>query len=167
MSENKKDFQKQRGRNKHAVVVKNTTEEIRSARRSVQKLEERNMCFCPHTDSEGRLALTSVKGARSDITGAPMFACRLCTKYIDISEITDDDFIRAVDTIDRYLDVIKMCLSNSSEEDMKDLKRCAKFQKFLNGKFRDLATAAKRKNKKKKNRSSGDSRFTINRPVSR
>lgn len=160
---------KQRGKNRIPIKIKNAATDLKTIEKTSRREKMRLQCKCPHTDESGKAALFRHQSETSPITGNPLFVCRVCGKYLDIYEITEQELNTAIDTIDRMTDIIKVRVNirdDSSENDQKVYKRLWKNQEFLNGDFRDLATAARKRNKKKSGgQGGGDQRFRMNRPT--
>ena len=170
-----KDFQKrdrderrdQRAQNKKAVMIKNSIDDIHQIERGTIKEKTKLQCKCFHCDQNGNPAIFKHPSATSEVTGNPLFVCRICNKYLDIYDVREEDFNEAVDRIDRVCDVIKIRLNvtdRSSESDIKLYNRVWKTQMFVTGKFRDLFKATKKRNNKKKSSGGGSSNFTVANP---
>lgn len=137
-------------RGKTAKIIRSYYDDLKTAEKATgfEKLKLR--CKCPHQDDEGRVALIRSNNEKSPITGNPLFVCRMCGAYIDIAPIEDEELDKAIDSISRMSEVIKMRLNGSkSEKDEKAYKKVVRTQFFLKAQFMDLAKAARNRNKKK------------------
>jgi len=152
-------------RGKNAKIIRSYYDDLKTAEKATALEKLKLRCKCPHQDSEGKVALIRSGSEKSPITGNPLFVCRMCGAYVDISTITDEDLTTAIDSISRMSEVIKMRLNGSkSEKDEKAYKRVVKTQFFLQAQFMDLAKAARNRNKKK-GKGGGGSRFNAERPT--
>ena len=158
---------KKSGKNKTPAMIKNYMSDIRNAEFIASKEKIKIRCKCPHVDENGKSTLFR-SDKKSDITGNPLFVCRLCGAYLDIGEITDDEIIKSIDTINRMCEIIKMRLRPEvSEDDDDDFKTVWKILYSLKGgKLSDLFKAARRRNNKKRMGNNGGG-FTAGRPMSR
>lgn len=148
--------------------IKNGMSDIRNVEKITAKEKIKLRCKCQHCDDSGHTMLFRSENLKSDITGNPLFCCRLCGAYIDIGEIADDELTRSIDTICRTANVIKMRLRpKQSEDDKEAYKLTWRIQYVLsNGKYVDLYKAARRRGKNKQRRSGGDFGFTSGAPRS-
>lgn len=167
MSDKKKEFGKipKESKGKGSKIVKNNMVDLRNVERITNKQKVKWRCKCQHIDENGRSTVFRSDNKRSEITGNPLFVCRICGAYLDLGEITEEKLAEAMDTISRASDIIKFRLRpEQSDEDMENYKMIWKTQYMMkNGKFADLFKAALRRNKNKK-RSGGDGGFTIGAP---
>ncbi len=166
--DNKKD-EKRIG--KQAIQIKNNFAEIRDARKVLDKTELKNQCKCPHVDDRGSTSMYR-SNVKSEVSGNPLFVCRLCGCYLDIGEITEEEMTSAFDITNRMMHIVKMGLKQSnSEKDAELLHDLASMQKFFLSRFVDLAKATRRKSRKNRNNGGGgngsDGRYSAGRPVSR
>lgn len=163
MKDNKK------GLNKIPKEVKNGMNDIRNVEKVTVKEKLKLRCKCQHTDESGKTVLFRSGSETSPVTGNHLFVCKICGAYLDIGEITDEELERAIDTICRAADVIKMRLRTSqSEEDHESFKTVWRIQYMLkSGKFKDLFTAARRRNKNNNRRGGNSDGFSIGAPRSR
>lgn len=147
--------------------IKNDMSSIRDVENITAKQKLKLRCKCQHIDENGKTMLFRSENQKSDITGNPLFVCRLCGSYLDIYEVTEEELKSAIDTISRAADVIKMRLRpNLSEEDAEKYKKIWKLQYLMkSGEFIDLFKAARRRNKNNK-RSNGSGDFISGRPMS-
>lgn len=152
---------------KVSKMIKNDMSDLRNVEAITAKQKLKLRCKCQHIDENGKTMLFRSENQRSDITGNPLFVCRLCGSYLDINELTEEDLKVAVDTVSRASDVIKMRLRpNLSEDDEAKYKKTWKLQYMMkSGEFTDLFKAARRRNKNNK-RSNGGGDFISGRPMS-
>lgn len=163
MNDNKKS-----GKGKTAATIKNYMSDLRNAELITSKEKVKIRCKCPHTDENGKAMLFRSDNKKSDITGNPLFVCRLCGAYIDIGEISDEEVEKSADTLNRMCEIIKMRLRpETSEDDADNYKAIWKTQYMIrSGKLSDLFKAARRRNNKKRSGNGGGG-FTAGRPMSR
>lgn len=153
--------------NKIPKIIRNSMSDIRNVEKVTAKEKLKVRCQCQHVDEGGKAVLFKSDKEKSPYTGAPLFVCRICGQYIDISEITEEKLEDSMDTIARAGDIIKMRLrAEQNEEDEKNLKRVSKIiYDMRSGKFRDLFRAArKRNNNGRRNGGGGDSGFISGSP---
>ena len=155
----------ERAKNKLAQSIKNDIDDIAQIKKGTLKEEKKLQCKCSHCDTNGNPAVFKHPNATSPVTNNPLFVCRICKKYLDIYEVSQEEFDRAVDIIDRSADVVKIRLNpstRSTEEDQKLYRSVYKMQYFVTGKFVDLVKAARTRNTKKKGTQKGN--FTVMSP---
>ena len=164
MNDNKKS-----GKDKTATTIKNYMTDIRNAELITAKEKTKLRCKCPHVAENGKAMLFRSDNKKSDITGNPLFVCRLCGAYLDIGELDEDDLNTAIDRICRASDIIKMRLRPAtSDDDANNYKAIWKIEYMLrSGKFSDLFKAARRRNNKKRNNNGNNGGFIAGRPMSR
>lgn len=122
--------------------------------RAMGKVRLQFQCKCAHRDANGSFALNvpGPNSKKSQYTGAPLYRCRVCKKELDISNISEEEFMKALDTINRVYDLSKMYLDLRSEKDQEMLKTLSKQQYRINSTLVDaFKTIRKGGNKKKKN----------------
>lgn len=158
---------KKKGGHKIPKVIKNNMTDIHNVEKVTAKEKLKLRCKCQHIDESGKAVLFKSNDKKSDITGAPLFVCRLCGSYIDISELTEDELNKSIDNVCRAIDIVKMRLnSEKSEADHENYKTVWRIQYTLkSGKLTDLFKAARNRNKKNK-RSNGFDGFTVGAPRS-
>ena len=122
--------------------------------RAMDKVRLQFQCKCAHRDANGSFALSvpSSNSRKSQYTGAPMYRCRVCKKELDISNISEEDFYKALDCINRVYDLSKMYLDLKSEKDQETLVALSKQQYRLNSLLPDAFNTIRKGGKKKKNR---------------
>ena len=162
MNEDKKS-----GFNQIPKTIKNNMSDIRNVEHITAKEKLKWRCKCQHVDESGKAVIFRSDNKHSEYTGNPLFVCRLCGSYLDIGEITEEDLEKAMDTVCRAADIIKLRLRpNQSEDDQENYKTMWKLQFMLkSNKFSDLFRAARRRNKNNR-RSSGDNGFSSSAPRS-
>lgn len=162
-----KDEKMKHGSNKAQKVIKNNMNDIRNVEKVTAKEKLKIRCQCQHTDESGKTMMFASHEKKSPYTGAPLFVCRLCGQYVDISEITEEELDKSIDTIARAAEIIKIRLRpERSDEDKKAYKRDVKVLYMMrSGQFMDLFKAA-RKRTKGNNRSNRDSGFISGNPRS-
>ena len=134
------------------------TKMVRDNRKAMDRAELEIQCSCIHKDANGAFALIPQQGKnveRSKYTGAPYYICRLCGKKIDISRISDEDIERAIDVIDRQMDISKMALNLDIEKVGKMKKTLGKLQYKVLTTVKDVHAVSRSKKQKKHNH--GDS----------
>lgn len=122
-------------------------------RRAMDKVQLQFQCKCAHRDANGSFAL-SVPGQnpkRSSFTGAPLYRCRVCKKELDISNISEEEFNKALDCINRVYDLSKMYLDLRSEKDQETLATLSKQQYRMNAMLPDAFKTIRKGGRKKKN----------------
>ena len=80
-----------------------------------------------------------------------MYRCKVCKKELDISNIAEDEFNKALNCIDRVVDLSKMHLDLRNENDLEMLKTLGKFQYKLNSIIPDAYKTIRKGGRKKKN----------------
>ena len=89
-------------------------------RRAMDKVQLHFQCKCAHRDSNGSFAL-NVPGQnpkKSQFTGAPLYRCRVCKKELDISNISEDEFMKALDLVNRVCDLSKIRATDYSLQNL-------------------------------------------------
>ena len=133
---------------------------LRDNEKAMDRVRLENQCFCIHKDANGSFALIPPQGKngpRNPHTGAPYYTCRLCHKKIDISRISEEEILKAIDTIDRQMDISKMQIDIENEKDRKMKRTLGKIQFKNITTVKDVHTLSVRGgNKKKKRRNSDD-----------
>lgn len=128
---------------------------LKANQRAMEKVQLQYMCKCAHRDANGSFALSVPSGPnprKSQYTGAPLYRCRVCKRELDISNISEDDFNRSLDCINRVYDLAKMYLDLRNEKDRELLKTLSKQQYRMNSLLPD-AYKTIRKGGHKKNKS--------------
>lgn len=121
--------------------------------RALDKVRLNYQCKCAHRDMNGAFALNPPQGNKpkqNPFTGKALYRCRICEKELDISQIVQEDYQRALDTIDRILDIGKMHMDLNTERDRELLTLVAKMQYQLQSTIPDLYKAICNGNKRKK-----------------
>ena len=67
--------------------IKNDMSSIRDVENITAKQKLKLRCKCQHIDENGKTMLFRSENQKSDITGNPLFVCRLCGSYLDIYEV--------------------------------------------------------------------------------
>ena len=128
---------------------------VNANERAMSTVRIESQCKCVHRDSNGGFALIVPSGGnvkKSKYTGAPLYTCKLCQKEIDVSNISEEEFERALNVIDRVCDLSKMHLNFSTEADQDLWKSVSKQQfKLLTIIEKCYRTIRKGGRKKKKN----------------
>lgn len=124
--------------------------------RAMEKVKLQYQCKCAHRDANGVIALNppGQGGKKSPYTGAPLYRCRICKKELDISNISEEEFLKALDIVNRVYDLSKMYLDLRGEKDQEMLKDLSKRQYRDNTTLPDAYNAIRqggRKKKKKQN----------------
>lgn len=123
-------------------------------RRAMDKVQLQFQCKCAHRDANGSFALIVPQGGgnakKSRFTGAPLYRCRICKKELDISNISEEEFERSMDCINRVMDLGKMYLDLKSEKDQETLVTLSKQQYRLNSVMPDVYKTLRKGNRKKK-----------------
>lgn len=147
-------------------IIRNSMTDIRNVEKVTAKEKLKIRCQCQHVDEAGKAVLFKSEKEKSPYTNAPLFVCRICGQYIDISEITEEKLDEAMDVIARAGDIIKMRLRpEQNEEDEKNLKRTAKIiYDMRSGKYRDLFRAARKRNNGNRRNGGGDGGFISGSP---
>ncbi len=159
------DGNKKKNSGKIPKIIKNNMTDIRNVEKIATKEKLKLRCKCQHVDESGRAVLFRADGQKSDITDHPLFVCRLCGSYLDIQEISEDELNRAIDTICRASDIIKMRLMpEKSEDDLKNYTKVWKNQYFIKDRFADLFKAARRRANRRRSGGGGDG-FISGRPM--
>lgn len=157
--------EREQRKDRNAKIIRSYYDDLKVAEKATALEKLKLRCRCPHQDPEGRVALIRSSNEKSPFTGNPLFACRMCGAYVDISSIDDEELNKAIESISRMSEVIKMRLNGSkSEKDEKAYKKVVRTQFFLKAQFMDLAKAARNRNKKK-NKGGNGSRFNAGRPT--
>ena len=154
-------------KNKSALMIKNNMDDIRNVKLIAEKETTKLRCKCQHMDDSGSMMLFRSDDKKSDYTGAPLFCCRLCGAYLDISELDEDRLDHSIDDVCRSIEIIKMRLRPEVSEDDKDLLKKLAQTEFLfkSGKYMKLFRSARRRNNKKRN--NNNNTFFSGNPVSR
>ena len=121
--------------------------------RALDKVRLNYQCKCPHRDMNGAFALNPPQGnnpKKNPFTGKALYRCRQCEKELDISQIPQEDYQKALDTIDRILDIGKMHMDLNSERDRDLLELVSKMQYQIQSTIPDLYKAICNGNKRKK-----------------
>ena len=71
--------------------IKNDMSSIRDVENITAKQKLKLRCKCQHIDENGKTMLFRSENQKSDITGNPLFVCRLCGSYLDIYEVTEEE----------------------------------------------------------------------------
>lgn len=163
------DKDNKRPKNKIPIQIRNGTSDIKNIQKTASREMHRLQCKCSHTGEDGRPALFRHNSETSQITRNPLFVCRICGKYLDIYDISEEELNEAINRVDRMIDIIKIRMNirpDSPEGDIKTFKRLWKTQDFLtaDGGFKDLARAARKRNKKKSGGGNGGGGFVMGRP---
>lgn len=127
--------------------------------RAMSTVRIESQCKCVHRDSNGAFALIVNSGGnvkKSRYTGAPLYMCRLCQKEIDVSTISEEEFERALNVIDRVCDLSKMHLNFSTESDQ-DLWKSLSKQQFKLHTIIDKCFKTIRKGGRKKKKDNNNS----------
>lgn len=131
-------------------------------RKAMDKVQIQYQCKCPHRDANGGLALIVPNGKnakKSPFTGAPLYMCKVCKKELDISNISEEEFARSLDVINRVFELSKMHLDIGIEKDQETLTQLAKMEyrniAVLPDAFKTIRKGGRR-NKKKSNNPSSD-----------
>jgi hypothetical protein len=122
-------------------------------RRAMDKVQLQFQCKCAHRDSNGSFALAVPSGQnpkKSQYTGAPLYRCRVCKKELDISNISEEEFMKSLDVINRVCDLSKMYLDLRSEKDQETLKAFSKLQYRMNSMVPDAYKTIRKGGHKKK-----------------
>ena len=93
---------------------------LRANEKAMKTARLQQRCSCPHKDANGAISLNSPGGPnakKSPITGAPLYMCRECGGFLDISQIPEEDFKKAMDVLVRVCDLAKMKVNCSSEKE--------------------------------------------------
>ena len=123
-------------------------------RRAMDKVQLQFQCKCAHRDANGSFALSVPSGPnpkKSPVTGAPLYRCRVCKKELDISNISEEEFIKALDCINRVYDLAKMYLDLRNEKDQETLATLSKQQYRMNAMLPDAYKTIRKGGRKKKN----------------
>ena len=137
---------------------------VRANEKSLVRARLQIQCACVHRDGNGAINLDPPHGEKSSITGAPLYTCHECYKKIDLNSISQEEFERALNVIDRICDVSKLRLDCKTDRDRELLSNIAQFQFQLNEMVRNLYnTAVKGNNKKKKQHRGEDSSVRVSR----
>lgn len=161
MNDNKK-----KNSGKSSKMIRNDMQDIRNIERITTKEKLRLRCKCQHVDEQFKPAVFRADGQKSDVTGHPLFVCRLCGAYLDLQEITEDDLNNAMDVMCRASEVIKLRLRpDKSEGDRSSLKKVWKFEYFMKSQFADLFKSARHRQNSRRSNSGGDG-FISGRPMS-
>ncbi len=120
--------------------------------RAMDKVRLQFQCKCAHRDANGSFALNvpGQNAKRSQYTGAPMYKCRVCKKELDISNISEEEFMKALDCINRVYDLSKMYLDLRGEKDQEMLKTLSKQQYRINSTLIDAFKTIRQGGRKKK-----------------
>lgn len=155
-------------RNKEALNTKNYMIDIRNAEIIANTAKIKIRAKCSHTDENGRTVLFRAGDKKSNFTGNPLFMCRICGQYLDISDLSEDDLASAIDTVCRAGEIIKMRLVETNENDQKMKKKIANLLfMFRSGKFEDMFRASRRRVTGKRHNNMGTQTFMAGRPMSR
>lgn len=123
--------------------------------RAMDKVRLQFQCKCPHRDANGSFALAVPSGQnskKSQFTGAPLYRCRVCKKELDISNISEEEFMKALDCINRVYDLSKMYLDLHSEKDQETLVTLSKQQYRMNAMLPDAFRTIRKGGRRKKNK---------------
>lgn len=123
-------------------------------RRAMDKVQLQFQCKCAHRDGNGGFALSVPSGQnprKSQFNGAPLYRCQVCGKELDISNISEEEFNRAFDIVNRVIDLSKMHLDLNSEKDLDTLKTLSKMQYRMNAMLPDAHKTIRKGGRKKKN----------------
>ena len=123
--------------------------------RAMEKVRSQFQCKCTHRDANGSFALIVPSGPnakKSPYTGAPLYRCRICKKELDISNIGEDEFARALNCIDRVFDLGKMHLDLRSEKDQETLGTLSKQQYRATNTLPDVYKTIRKGGRKNKNK---------------
>ena len=122
---------------------------------AMDKVRLQFQCKCAHRDANGSFALSVPSGQnskRSPYNGAPLYRCRVCKKELDISNISEEEFTKALDIVNRVYDLGKMYLDLRSEKDQETLVSLSKQQYRTISTLPDVFKTIRKGGKKKKNR---------------
>ena len=123
--------------------------------RAMEKVRLQFQCKCTHRDANGSFALIVPSGnnsKKSPYTGAPLYRCRICKKELDISNISEEEFAKALDCINRVYDLGKMHLDLRAEKDQETLTTLSKLQYRNNSMLPDVYKTIRKGGRKNKNK---------------
>lgn len=163
--ENKRNYRY----SENAKQIDAVSKEIVSNEKALEKIRLKMRCNCNHKDANGAFALIPPhgNGAKSEFTNAPLYRCRVCQKQLDLTNISEDEFRKAVNAIDRVCDLIKMKADGGSDEEIKMIKSVSKFQYKLQRLIVDGYSALRKGKKHKNNNRNNDRTVEIMRPTRR
>lgn len=122
-------------------------------RRALDKVTLHTQCKCAHRDTNGAFALNPPQGnnpRKNPFTGKPLYRCRMCDKELDISQIPQEDYERALNTVDRILDIAKMHMDLNARRDEDLIQLVSRLQYQLASTVPDLYKAICNNGKRKK-----------------
>lgn len=141
---------------------------ITTNERTIENIRLQSKCECVHRDLNNSFSLIPPKGGqnakKSEFTGAPMYRCKTCEQWIDLSAIPEERLRASIDCICNLLHVSKMKLDPNSDKDEKTRKKIAKLLFRLQTLVPDLYRTLdknKRKNKNRKSNGGGDNIMRI------
>ena len=139
------------------VKVQSQNKLLRANEKSMSRAKLQMQCACAHRDGNGAISLNSPQGGpegKSKFTNAPLYTCRECYKKLDLSQISQDEFDRSIDIMNRVCDIGKIRLDVKSDRDREMLNDVASVQFKLNTLLPDMFNAIVKgsKNGKKKQR---------------
>ena len=129
--------------------------------RAMEKVELQFQSRCAHRDANGSFAL-NVPGhnsKKSPYTGAPLYRCKVCKKELDISNISEDEFTKSLDCINRVFDLTKMYLDLRTEKDQETLVLISKLQYRINSILPDAFKTIRKGGRKKKTNNNPNSGY--------
>ena len=125
---------------------------IKNTKKTTDSVSLQLQCSCAHRDANGGISIDSPRnGEVNPITKGAVFHCRECLKPLDFSDMPQEEFERAIHTIDRLCDIGKMHLNFKNERDQNLLNDIAVYQYHTKTLMKNLYNACvKSKGKKKK-----------------
>ena len=133
---------------------------VKANRKSIERATLQLQCACPHRDANGAISINPPSGQnaeKSKITGAPLYQCRECYKKLDLSNISQEEFDKALYTICRVIDIGKIRGDYKSEKDRELMQNLSSIEFQLEEILPDVfQTIVKSGNRKKKKGRSGD-----------
>lgn len=131
---------------------------LRANEKGMKKAGLQMRCACTHHDGNGAISLNSPQGGpnaeKSKFTGAPLYMCRECYAKIDVSPISQEDFDKAIDTINRVLEIGKIKMDIRTDRDRELSEEVAEFQFKLHDMVPNIYSAIAKGGKKKKEKRS-------------
>lgn len=124
-----------------ATQVAASKKKIKENLRAMDKVKLHVQCQCPHRDMNGAYALIPPQGnspKKNPFTGKALYRCRSCEKELDISTIAEEDYKKAINTIDRILDIGKMHFDLNTERDRDLLEHVSRLQYQIQATIPDL-----------------------------
>lgn len=124
---------------------------VQETKQNAAKAETKLHCVCLHQRGKNP-ALK--KTNKTDPNGNPQWICRRCGKTINLQKLEVGDLEKAIATVDRAIDVIKILANPENEKDITTLKKVSKLQ-FRLTELTKLYQAAVNNNKPKRNNNRG------------